>query len=130
MIAEVVTFKLPTGMTRDKLIENYRQTAPKWCANPDLLRKNYLLDEDNGHGGGVYLWKTIEDAKKWHGEEFRKRVKELYGSDPEIRYFETPIVVDNVAEEIGSPLDADSVGLRVRGDVGNATRPVAPQPHR
>jgi hypothetical protein len=100
MVTEVVTFKLPTGMTRDKLIENYQQSAPRWRANPDLLRKNYLFDEGSGHGGGVYLWKTIEDAKKWHGEEFRKRLKELYGSDPEIRYFETPIVVDNVTEQI------------------------------
>jgi hypothetical protein len=28
MITEVVTFKLPTGMTREELISNYRQTAP------------------------------------------------------------------------------------------------------
>jgi hypothetical protein len=44
MITEVVTFKLPTGMTRDQLISNYRQTAPKWRDNPDLIRKNYLYD--------------------------------------------------------------------------------------
>ena len=42
MITELVTFKLPNGMTRDRLINNYRQTAPKWHENPDLIRKNYL----------------------------------------------------------------------------------------
>ena len=44
MITEVVTFKLPRGLTREKLITNYRQTAPKWRENPDLVRKNYLYD--------------------------------------------------------------------------------------
>ena len=59
MITEVVTFKLPTGMTREQLISNYRQTAPKWRENPDLIRKNYLYDGTNAVGGGVYLWKDI-----------------------------------------------------------------------
>src|ERR687895_2152308 len=66
MITEVVTFKLPTGMTREQLISNYRQTAPKWRENPDLVRKNYLYDGTNGLGGGVYLWKDIAAGKKWH----------------------------------------------------------------
>ena len=64
MITEVVTFKLPTGMTRDQLISNYRQTAPKWRENSDLIRKNYLYDGTNGLGGGVYLWKDIAASKK------------------------------------------------------------------
>jgi hypothetical protein len=34
MITEFVTFALPKGMTREKLVENYKQTAPKWRQNP------------------------------------------------------------------------------------------------
>jgi hypothetical protein len=63
-------------------------------ANPDLIRKNYLYDAARGIGGGVYLWRSLGDAKRWHGEEFRKRVLDLYGSEPSFAYFETPIVVD------------------------------------
>jgi hypothetical protein len=99
MITEFVTFTLPNGMTRKQLIENYRQTAPKWRQNPDLIRKNYLFDESGGLGGGVYLWKTLVAAKRWHDESWRSKVRELYGSEPSIRYFETPIVVDNVAQQ-------------------------------
>jgi hypothetical protein len=47
--------------------------------------------------GGVYLWKERAHAEKWHGEAFRAKVKEIYGSEPEIRFFDTPIVVDNAA---------------------------------
>ena len=50
MITEVVTFKLSAEMTREQLISNYRQTAPKWRENPDLVRKNYLYDGTNGLG--------------------------------------------------------------------------------
>jgi hypothetical protein len=38
-------------------------------------------------------------AKRWHDESWRKKVFELYGSEPDVRYFETPIVVDNVAQQ-------------------------------
>jgi hypothetical protein len=98
MITEVVTFKLPTGMTRDQLISNYRQTAPKWRENSDLIRKNYLYDGTNGLGGGVYLWKDIAAAKKWYDDRWRQGVLEHYGSEPIISYFETAIVVDNLAQ--------------------------------
>jgi hypothetical protein len=98
MITEVVTFKLPMGMTREQLIGNYRQTAPKWRENPDLIRKNYLYDGANGLGGGVYLWKDIAAAKKWHDDRWRQGVVERYGSAPIISYFETAIVVDNLAQ--------------------------------
>lgn len=100
MITEIVTFKLPTGMTRDDVVANFEKTAPNWRANPDLIRKNYLVDADQGVAGGVYLWKERAHAEKWHGEAFRAKVKEVYGSEPEFRYFETPIVVDNVASAI------------------------------
>jgi hypothetical protein len=99
MITEFVTFALPKAMTREQLVENYKQTAPKWRQNPDLIRKNYLFDHSGGLGGGVYLWKTMAAAKRWHDESWRKKVIEVYGSEPNIRYFETPIVVDNLAQQ-------------------------------
>ena len=50
--------------------------------------------------GGLYLCREKAHAEKWHGEEFRKKVKEIYGAEPESQYFETPIVVDNLTGEI------------------------------
>jgi len=100
MITEIVTFKLRDGMTREDAIANFEKTAPSWRANPDLIRKNYLFDEKSGVGGGVYLWKERAHAEKWHGPEFRKKVKEIYGSEPKSQFFDTPIVVDNAAGAI------------------------------
>ena len=49
----IVNFKLPAGMTREEIISKYEQTASKWRNNPDLIRKNYLIDLDSGIAGGV-----------------------------------------------------------------------------
>ena len=97
MITEVVTLKFPTGITREQLISNYRQTAPKWRGNRDLIRKNCVYNGTNAVGGGVYLRKGISAPKKWHNDRWRQGVIERYGSEPNITYFETAIVVDNLA---------------------------------
>jgi hypothetical protein len=97
MVTEIVTFKVRPGTTREDVFAKYEMTAPKWRANPDLIRKNYLFDSSRGIAGGVYLWKEKTHAEKWHGPEFRKMIKELWGAEPEFQIFETPLVVDNMA---------------------------------
>jgi hypothetical protein len=100
MLTEIVLFDLPDGMTRAQVVENYNKTAPKWHANPDLIRKNYLYDPEKGRGGGVYLWPDLAAAQRWHDEAWITMAAGIYGNRPSIQYFETPIVVDNSAGEI------------------------------
>ena len=100
MLIEVITFKLPEGMTREELLRNYRETTEKWSKVEALVRKTYLYDAAAGLGGGVYQWKSVEAADHWHGDEWREFVKGLYGHYPEVRRFEVPVVVDNAAKEV------------------------------
>jgi hypothetical protein len=100
MITEIVTFTVPEGTTREQHRLNSERTAVEWGENPDLIRKNYLFDAESGIAGGVYLWREKAHSEKWHGAEWRKVIKELYDSEPESHFFETPVVVDNVAGEI------------------------------
>jgi hypothetical protein len=100
MITEIVLFKLPAGMTRELYAARARESAPAWGANPDLVRKNYLFDAERGYGGGAYTWRSIADAQKWHGEAFRQRIKDAFGSEPTFTYYDTPILVDNEAHSI------------------------------
>ncbi|MDE2007510.1 MAG: hypothetical protein KGI51_13150 [Rhodospirillales bacterium] len=102
MITEIVVFDLPDGMTREQVLANYRRSAPNWRANPDLIRKNYLHDEEGRKAGGVYLWRSIEAARRARDEAWRERVRRSYGSDPVVQYFTTPIVVDN---ELGRTIE-------------------------
>jgi hypothetical protein len=100
MITEIVKFSIPEGMSHKEVVAGFESTAGAWKENPDLIRKNYLVDVASRTAGGVYLWKSKTDALKWHGEEFKARVKAKYDSEPRFEYFETPVVVDNVADSI------------------------------
>jgi hypothetical protein len=100
MITEIVKFSIPEDMSHEDVVAGFESTAITWKENPDLIRKNYLVDVESRTAGGVYLWKSKADAQKWHGEEFKARVKAKYGSEPRFEYFETPVVVDNVVDAV------------------------------
>ncbi len=95
MITELVLFTLPAGITRAQVVAGMYATAAAWRANTELVRKNYLYDAANGQAGGAYLWPSVEAAQRGHDAAWRARIKEMVGSEPVIRYFETPLIVDN-----------------------------------
>ena len=103
LITENVNFDLPTGISRSEVMKIYRQTATAWSQNEDLVQKYYFFDQDRCVGGGVYVWKTMQAAQKWHGAEYKKRIKELYGSEVTMTYLDTLIVVDNVSQQLLEP---------------------------
>ena len=100
MISEIVLFGLPEGMSRGDAMAKYRARVPVWQGNPDLIHKVFLYDEASQRGGGVYLWKNIEAAKKAHGPAFQEAIQSIFGAKPEFQYFEAPIVIDNSAKEV------------------------------
>lgn len=95
MITEIVTFEIPEGMPRDRVVALFEESAEIWRAHPKLHRKNYLYDPEAGIAGGVYTWDSVADAQEAHGEAFLARVAETFGSTPRFQYFETPVVVQN-----------------------------------
>jgi hypothetical protein len=100
MITEIVFFDVRKGITRDEVMSLYRQTAPAWGNNTDLHSKYYFFDEKQSLGGGVYIWKNKEAALHWHDEEYRNRIRALYGSEPRITFLDTLLVVDNIMNKI------------------------------
>lgn len=102
MITEIITFSIPDGMPRDEVIANFRRSAPTWRANPDLIRKNYIFDAETRRAGGVYLWRSMEAAKRARGPEWLDRVRRTYGSEPSVLYFDTPLIADNA---LGQTID-------------------------
>ncbi|RVT47059.1 YdhR family protein [Rubrivivax albus] len=95
MITEYVLFSLPAGITREEVVAGMNEIAPRWQSEPDLIRKTFIYEPDAGQAGAFYLWKNKESAQRAHGEAWRQRIQDTYGSEPSIRYFETPLVVDN-----------------------------------
>lgn len=99
MISELVWFDLPPGMRREEVLQGMREVAPTWRRNAELIRKTFLYDADNARTGALYLWKTRAAADAAHGDEWRRRILEKYGSTPTRQFFETPLVVDNALGE-------------------------------
>ncbi|NJP09873.1 MAG: YdhR family protein [Leptolyngbyaceae cyanobacterium RU_5_1] len=99
MIAVLVQFKLPASMTREHVKELFADIAFMFFDIPGLIRKYFLLAEDTDTVGGVYLWRSRQDAERYYTENFRLSIREQFGSEPFIIYFESPVVVDNMTGE-------------------------------
>ena len=97
MIVELVTFKTPSGWDRVRVLDDAKRTIAKWRSNRDLLRKHFVLGigEDEGTSAGIYVWPSVETAKKAHDEKWRESVKERTGGYPSSRYFDLLLLIDN-----------------------------------
>ncbi len=99
MILELVEFNSPKGWTRQQVAEEARNVIPKWQANQELLRKHFLLELNSSNGSktgaGVYIWPSVEAAKRAHDEEWRQSIIKRTGGAPTIRYFDLFLLIDN-----------------------------------
>jgi hypothetical protein len=99
MITAIVNFKLPEGTTTQDAAKIFRESAPRYRGVPGLVRKYHVFGDD-GTGGGIYLWRSREAAEALYDAAWRQMIRERYGAEPSVRYFETPVIVDNVIGEI------------------------------
>ena len=103
MITVMVQFQLPRTVPIERAREAAVGTAPRYRGVPGLIRKYYTLSADGMSGGGIYLWKSREDADRmYNSEQWRAFVRERYGSEPTLTYLKTLVVVDNLRNEIVS----------------------------
>jgi hypothetical protein len=100
MVTAFVQFRISAPMSREQAKEVFMSTAPRYQEARGLIRKYYLLSEDGGTVGGVYLWKSKEAAESLYTKEWKNFVKDKYGSEPTIVYFHSPVIVDNLTKEI------------------------------
>lgn len=100
MITTITTFRLPKPITREEASTIFQSTAPKYQGVPGLVRKVYVLSEDGGTAGGIYLWRSRAHAEAMYTDSWRAFVTEKYNTDPTVTYFDSPVVVDNLTNEI------------------------------
>jgi hypothetical protein len=100
MIIAFTTFTLPDPLTREEARSIFLSTAPTYQGVQGLYRKHYVLSEDGRTVGGVYLWNSRPEAEAMYTESWRSFVREKYGTEPSVTYFDCPVVVDNVAERV------------------------------
>jgi len=104
MITAIVNFKLPDNISAKEAAELFKLSAPRYRGLAGLVRKYYLYDAASHTGGGVYLWHSRAEADAVYTKEWKAMIAERYGAPPEIRYFDTPVIVDNAQERMVEPL--------------------------
>ena len=97
MITAIVQFQLPSPITLAEATRRFESSTPKYQNLPGLIRKYYIRSEDGRIAGGVYLWQSRQAAERVYDGEWRARVEKLYGAKPTITWFDSPVVVDNLA---------------------------------
>lgn len=100
MITVITQFVLPKPITCDEARKIFLSTAPNYQGVSGLFRKTYLYSADGVTVGGVYLWNSRQEAEAMYTEEWLTFVREKYGTDATVTYFESPVVVDNLTHEI------------------------------
>ena len=102
----IVTFALPDGMTELQARDLFMGSVDTFAEMPGLIRKYYLFDEAGPVGGGVYLWESRSAAEALYTPAWREGLAERLGAMPQVQYFTSPVIVDNVTDEIWSAPDA------------------------
>jgi len=95
MTTTVVQFRLSQPLTLAAASARFESSAPKYQGVPGLIRKYYIRSEDGRTAGGIYLWESRAAAERAFDGEWRSRVTQLYGAEPTVAWFDTPVVVDN-----------------------------------
>jgi hypothetical protein len=97
MITTLVQFQLPSPISLAEATRRFESSAPKYRNLSGLIRKYYIRSEDGRIAGGIYLWESRAAAERVYDGEWRERVEQLYGAKPAITWFDSPVVVDNLA---------------------------------
>lgn len=99
MILELVTFKKPDGLTREKEYEGARHSAEMWIRNDELVAKHFLRN-DEGMGGAAYIWPSRAAAERGHDAAWRADFVKRMGCEPTIQYFELMLTADAKGKKV------------------------------
>ena len=100
MITVLVKYRLPAGTDRAAAKAQSEAAAPKFQALDGLKTKYFLYQEEEGCGGGFYIWESRAQAEAFHSEAWLDSMEERMGARPELTFFETAVIVDNTAGDI------------------------------
>src|ERR1700756_1096301 len=104
MITAIVQYRLPSSIDLKACAQHFRAIAPGFRTVPGLIRKQFIYAED-GWAGGVYLWQTRAAAEAFYTGPWLDGIRDRYGMDPQIKFFETACIADNA---IGTVLLPDA----------------------
>jgi|SRR5215470_12212780 len=99
MITAIVQYKLPPHIDLAACAAHFRTIAPDFRTVPGLIRKRFIYVEDDW-AGGVYLWQTQAAAEAFYTGPCVDDIRQRYGMDPDIKFFQTAFITDDATREV------------------------------
>jgi hypothetical protein len=100
MITVVIQFPMAQAVPASRFVELAESNAALYKGLDGLHRKYYISGDDGSIVGGIYLWESRAAAEACYDDAWRTRVTESYGTEPQMAWFDTPVVLDNVHDEL------------------------------
>jgi hypothetical protein len=95
MIGVSVTFSYDGNFDRARVEKVAAQSRAMFEGMAGLRSKVYGYDEKQQRAMNFYVWDSRDVAERFFSDALRERVVELYGTEPEIEYFDVAELVDN-----------------------------------
>jgi heme-degrading monooxygenase HmoA len=89
---------------RGLVVNKMKETIPQYQAIPGLNQKIFCITENKTLFGGIYFWKTKQDAEKWFNKEWFDRTEKKYGEKGIVHYYQ--IEKKEIIEDL-DPNDTD-----------------------
>lgn len=102
MILALVKIPIPKEMNLEEYTRHAEDVAPNFENLPGLIRKNFLYSAEERVAGGVYCWESREAAEACYreGGVWRMNIESFFHAEPEITYYDTPVITDNALGKI------------------------------
>lgn len=111
MITAIVLYRLPPAIGYEECRAHFIAIAPDFLGVPGFLRKHFIYSIEGGVAGGTYLWESLEAARRFYNGPWRDGIRQRYGAEPQITYYETFAIADAIAAKAGPAetfIDADA----------------------
>lgn len=112
-VVAVVQVPKPWYAPRALVVSRMRDTIPDYDKVPGLLFKAYSLERDRSDFGGLYFWRSREQAQAWFNPAWFERVRKERGAEGSVRFFSAVATLDNTPTGTGRAHEGSAVGTVV-----------------
>lgn len=86
-VVAITYVKRPWYGLRALIVSRFKKSIPEYEAVPGLLAKQYALTADGQVFGGIYLFRTRQDAQNWFNPAWFSRIEKTYGAPGKVAYY-------------------------------------------
>jgi len=94
VILAIVRYRLPSSIDYNACLAHFESIAPGFREAEGLISKHFIWSE-SGIAGGVYKWRSREEAEAFYGGPWGQGIIDRYGMPAEIEYFTVFAITDN-----------------------------------